>query len=96
MAKEHGISDEVIADIFSESRPSAGSQKELLTYDIATSLHRNHEVEKGLYDQAVATFGEQGLIELIMTVGFYTFVSMTLNAFDVDTVEGEATPFPRK
>ncbi len=96
MAKEYGISDEVIADIFAESRPRAGSQKELLIYDIATSLHRNHEVEKGLYDQAVATFGEQGLIELIMTVGFYTFVSMTLNTFDIETAEGEPTPFPRE
>ena len=48
-----------------------------------------------MYDQAVDAFGEQGLIELIMTIGFYTFVSMSLNTFDVDVAEGEEIPFPR-
>lgn len=95
MAREYGLADEVIDDIFAERRPTAAKQKELLVYDIATSLHKDHEIEKSLYDQAVKTLGEQGLIELIMTVGFYTFVSMTLNTFDVETAKGEPTPFPR-
>jgi hypothetical protein len=34
-------------------------------------------------------------MELIMTIGFYGFVSLTLNAFNVPVAAGADTPFPR-
>ena len=34
-------------------------------------------------------------MDIIQTIGFYTFVSMTLNAFNIPTGEGDPTPFPR-
>ena len=39
-------------------------------------------------------FGEQGVVELIATIGYYTMVSMTLNTFEIETATGEI-PFPR-
>ena len=41
-------------------------------------------------------WGEDGLMDIIQTIGFYTFVSMTLNAFDIPTAAGAPTPFPRE
>ena len=36
------------------------------------------------------------VILIIATVGYYTTVSMTLNAFVVPTAPGQATPFPKR
>jgi 4-carboxymuconolactone decarboxylase len=39
-------------------------------------------------------FGERGLVEIIATIGYYTTVAMTLNAFEVELEEGIKAPFP--
>jgi len=33
--------------------------------------------------------GEQGLVELVGLLGYYTLVAMTLNGFDIGLPEGE-------
>ena len=94
MAAEFGISQAIIDDVFAERRPGEASVEELLVYDVSHALHDTHELPLELYEQAVEAFGEQGLVELIMAIGFYTFVSMSLNAFDVDLAPGVEAPFP--
>lgn len=95
MAKENGVSDAVIADVFALRRPAAAPADELVTIDVCRALHGTHQLPPNLYERAVETFGEQGLVELMATIGFYTFVSMTLNAFDIPVGAGLETPFPR-
>jgi len=56
-------------------------------------LHETHQLPLGLYQRVVSSFGERGLVEIIATIGYYTFVSMTLNAFEVE-VPGVKPPFP--
>ncbi|HEY5646001.1 MAG TPA: hypothetical protein VIS76_08680, partial [Pseudomonadales bacterium] len=68
---------------------------ERLTIAFCRALHETHDLPIELYRQAIDTWGEQGLMDIIQTIGFYTFVSMTLNAFNIPTAEGEPTPFPR-
>jgi 4-carboxymuconolactone decarboxylase len=95
MAREQGVADDVIGAVFEQRRPEQAPADELLTYDVCRSLHETHELPPDLYKQAVAVLGERGLMEMIMTIGFYAFVSMTLNAFDVGVGEGVEPPFPR-
>jgi 4-carboxymuconolactone decarboxylase len=94
MALENGVSREVIDAIFEERRPDMAPADELLVYDICISLHQTHQLPIDLYNQAVAVFGERGLMDLISTIGHYTFVSMTLNAFDIGLSDGSKDPFP--
>lgn len=96
MAREQGVSDDVIEAVFAGRRPDTAPADEQLTYDVVTALHRTHDLPLPLYDHAVDAFGEQGLMDLIMTIGFYGFVSLTLNAFNVPVAAGEETPFPRE
>lgn len=93
MALENGVSQETIDAVFELRRPAEAPADELLTIDICRVLHETHRLPQALYDQAIATWGEQGLVDLIATIGFYTFVSMTLNAFDVPTGPGQPMPF---
>jgi 4-carboxymuconolactone decarboxylase len=39
---------------------------------------------------AVRELGEAGVVELVGVLGYYTLVSMTLNAFEIGLPEGEA------
>jgi 4-carboxymuconolactone decarboxylase len=93
-AREFGVAQETIDDIFAQRRPEKAQEDELLVHDVARALHETRDLPVDLYQRAVARFGEQGLVELLAVLGFYTFVSMTLNAFDVP-MPGVTPPFPR-
>ncbi|HXQ18856.1 MAG TPA: hypothetical protein VN781_04440 [Acidimicrobiales bacterium] len=95
LARQNGVSDEVIDAIYAGTRPKMAPEDELIAYDTCRSLHENHELAPDQYARAVAQFGEEGLMELVATVGFYTMVAMTLAAFDVGVPEGVKSPFPR-
>src|SRR5262245_62144501 len=94
LAVENGGTQTTIDEIFAEARPANAPEDEQLVYDVSRALHQTRDLPLDLYQRAVARFGEQGLMELIATLGFYTFVSMTLNSFDVP-MPGVEPPFPR-
>ena len=94
-ARTYGISEEVIDSVFNQKRPVDSSEEILATYDFCSVLHETKDVPKEIYDQAVTVFGEQGVVEMIATIGYYTMVSMTLNTFDIGVGPGVETPFPR-
>lgn len=95
LAAEHGVRPDVIDAVFAQTRPDDAPDDELLTHDVCRAIHETHELDEDLYARAVERFGEQGLVELIATIGFYTLVSMTLNVFDVPVAPGMETPFPK-
>jgi len=95
MARQQGVSDEVIQAVFERRMPESAPDDEKLTIEVCRALHETQDLPIDLYRRAVAAWGEEGLMDIIQTIGFYTFVSMTLNAFDVPTAEGDPTPFPR-
>jgi len=96
MAKAEGVSDEVISAVFDEEPPPAAApEDEKLTIAVCRALHETKDLPLPLYQQAIATWGEHGLMDIIQTIGFYTFVSMTLNTFNIPTGDGDPTPFPR-
>ena len=44
------------------------------------------------YGEAVATFGEKGVAELVCVVGYYTMAAMTLNVFQLPVPDGVEDP----
>jgi 4-carboxymuconolactone decarboxylase len=93
-AVEYGIPQSVIDDVFEARRPT-GAHEHTLTYDVCLSMHEHHRLPGPLYSEAVAAFGERGLAEMMAVIGYYTLVSMTLNAFEVQVAPGQAPPFER-
>jgi 4-carboxymuconolactone decarboxylase len=96
MALDSGVSQAVIDEIFAGRRPEKAPADELLVYDVCIALHKTHQLPMSLFKHTVSVLGEQGLVEIIAAIGFYTFVSMTLNAFDVAVFDGNRGPFPLK
>lgn len=94
-AVEYGIPQSVMDDVYEGRRPKGTTEQELI-YDVCMAVHRGHRLERLLYDRAVEGFGERGLAEVMAVIGYYTLVSMTLNAFEVEVAPGVEAPFRRK
>eukprot|EP00667_Euglena_gracilis_P016573 EG_transcript_17359 len=61
-----------------------GSEHRLQTvYAFVRSLAQKQEVSDELYAAAVEDIGEVGTMELVVLVGYYTMVAMTVNVFNV-------------
>jgi 4-carboxymuconolactone decarboxylase len=87
---EAGVTPLIITAIATRRPPDfTGDDKGRIVHDVSKALMETHRVPQPLYDEAVATLGEQGLVELIGLLGYYCLVSMTLNTFEFDLPEGE-------
>ena len=86
-ALKHGLSAKVVEAITDRRRPTFDSEAERVVYDIATSILETRLVPEALYHEGVRILGEQGLVELVGVVGYYTFVSMTLATFEIGLPE---------
>jgi 4-carboxymuconolactone decarboxylase len=42
-------------------------------------LQRNRSVSDSVYARAISKFGEQGVIDAVSIMGYYTLISMVLN-----------------
>ena len=57
--------------------------REDVVYQLAFALVTPRIVSLGLYTRAKALIGEAGIVDVAVLIGWFTMVSMTLNAFDV-------------
>ena len=52
-------------------------------YQLASALVAPRIVPQGLYKRAKRLIGDAGIVDVTVLIGWFTMVSMTLNAFDV-------------
>ena len=67
-------------------------------YTFCDELHRNQSISDATYARAVATFGEQGVIDIVGISGYYTLLAMVLNTARTPVPAGHTpalAPFPR-
>lgn len=79
IAIKEGLSKDIADAIADGRRPAGMSADEELIHDFCTELLRNNSVSDPTYARAIARFGEQGTIEMVGVVAYYTFQSMVLN-----------------
>ena len=79
----HGMSAERLSALKSAVRPTDFSPEEAVGYDVAHALACGGVLPEVTYRNALATFGQAALNELIYLVGYYCMLSVTLNGFDV-------------
>ena len=93
MAVRAGVSREVVEALARSETPSFERDDERVVYEFARELVENRRVGEERYTSAVELLGEPGTVELVGTLGYYTLVCMTLNAFEVPLGEGMESPF---
>ncbi len=93
IALQHGLAANIVEDIRCGKTPTFTADDEAAVYSFADELHRTHQVSDANYAAVVAHYGVEGAVELVGLLGYYTLISMTINAFSVPLPEGEDDPF---
>ncbi len=91
MALAAGLDPVIIDDINARRAPRFDDPKAQAIYDVSKTLHETHVIPSSLHAKARELLGEQGLVELIGLLGYYTLVSMTLNAYEFGLPDGEVS-----
>jgi 4-carboxymuconolactone decarboxylase len=97
LAIEEGLSPAIARAIAGGRRPEGMVDEEEILYELCLELQRNHSVSDATYEKAVSRFTEQGVIEVVSLMGYYTMISMILNTSRAPLPAGATpalAPFP--
>ena len=86
-AAKAGISRETIRALHQRKTPENFSFEDSQIVSCVQELLRSHRLSEPTFQALYARLGEQGLVELTATIGYYAMLACTLNAFDVVSVE---------
>ena len=86
-AAAEGMNPAKIATLAAGDRPLDLTPEEACAYDVTIALLDGGVLPGATYRAARDLLGQGALVELVLWVGIYTQVSITLNAFDVPSEE---------
>jgi len=98
LAVTAGLSPQIVAAVADGRRPEKMAEDEEIVYDFCTELLHNQSVSDPTYARAVAKLGEAGVVEAASLEGYYTYLSMIMNAARSPLPAGAKpalTPFPK-
>lgn len=84
-ALEAGVPQDTVDAIREGRTPLHLTDEEKLVTDFCTQLMtRNHRVSEATFQAALEHFGVQGLVELVVTLGYFAMIALPLNAFEIE------------
>jgi 4-carboxymuconolactone decarboxylase len=90
-----GVSPEIVQAVAEGRRPARMDDGETIVYEFATELLRDESVSDATYARAAAALGDQGVIDMIGVIGYYTFLSFVMNATRTPVpVDSTVSPLP--
>ncbi len=91
-AIEAGVPQDTV-DAIREGRPPQNlTAEEALITDFCTQLITgNHRVSDTTFKAALDHFGAQGLVELVVTLGYFAMIALPLNAFEIQMSPDQKT-----
>lgn len=92
LARQTGLDEEVVAAIGARGRPT-GPDDVCALWRFVEEIVRDHAVSGDTFSRAVALVGDTGVVEVIVTVGYYTTLAMTLNTAQTPAPD-EYEPLP--
>ena len=76
---KEGTAAETVKAIAEGRHPDRMSEDESIVYDFCTELLENKRVSDATYARAVAMFGEEGVVQIAVVQGLYSYLSMAVN-----------------
>ena len=96
LAMKAGIDAAAIEAIRTGARPTFAKSDEQAIYDFVSEMFATRRVSEATFARAKKELTETGVIDLVGIIGYYSLVSVTLNAFELPLPEGETYPFDVK
>ena len=82
-ALEAGVSEDVVTGILAGRVPTFTDSRHKLVYNLTRELFDGGTLSDRTFTRGLEVLGESGLTDLIAFLGYYTAVSLTLNAYAV-------------
>jgi 4-carboxymuconolactone decarboxylase len=79
IARESGLSDEIVRALADGRRPRTMDEDESAVYEFCGELFRNKMVSDATYEDALTRFGEQGIIDLVGISAYWSLLGMAMN-----------------
>jgi 4-carboxymuconolactone decarboxylase len=92
-AADLGVSRESLTALAEHREPHFTSKDEDIVYRFSSEILGDHFVSDATFATALAELGEQGIVDLIGSLGNFSMLAMLLNACQVD-LQAVEPPFP--
>ena len=86
---------DIIEAIKERQTPEFANADERAIYTGVKELVETHRMSDSTYSDALAHFDEHGVVDLVGIVGYYIFVALTLNGFEVPVPDAADPPTDR-
>lgn len=86
-ARRQGVPETTIAAI-REKHSKGVPPEDAQIIDFTRALLQKHRVDRALFDAVRARFGDEQLVELTGTIGYYSMLAMTVNACELEAGAG--------
>jgi 4-carboxymuconolactone decarboxylase len=91
-ALKAGLKPEIVEALAEGRRPEGMAKDEETLHDFVTEVLANKCVSDATYDRAVAQFGEEGVIDILGIVGYYSMLAMIMNVARTRLTDGRPLP----
>ncbi len=81
--KEVGLADDAVEALIAGRPATFSDEREQLVYEVATALADARLVSNTLHERAVRILGHERITDMIVLMGYYTAVSLTMNFHQV-------------
>lgn len=88
IALEAGVPADAVEAIRVGGTPALEERDQAVVYEFSRTLLAQHGVDDALYSRTVDALGEAAVIDLVGILGYYSLISMTINAFRVPLPDG--------
>jgi 4-carboxymuconolactone decarboxylase len=92
-AADLGVPRESLTALAERREPHFTSKDEEIVYRFSTEILSDHFVGDATFAEAIVELGEQGVVDLIGSLGNFSMLAMLLNACQVD-LQAVEPPFP--
>lgn len=89
IALKAGLSSDIVEALQQGKQPRFAEDETRMVYSVVKELTEQRQLSDKTYNEAREVLGEERLVDLVGVCGYYTLISMTINAFEVPIPEGE-------
>jgi alkylhydroperoxidase family enzyme len=93
IAAREELGDAVIEAVKAGEVPEGAADDVLCIHRFVSELVETRRISDETYHAAREHIGENGLVELISVIGYYSLLAGLLNSFEIGVPEGETPPF---